>query len=56
MCGAVENPSQEAREAYGCRLILVRPDQFVAWTGDVIPDDPKMLMRKVTGQPQSSAH
>jgi hypothetical protein len=26
------------REAYGCKLILVRPDQFVAWCGDTLRD------------------
>ena len=38
------------REAYGCRMILVRPDQFIAWTGDAGPDDADALMRKVAGQ------
>ena len=38
------------REAYGCRLILVRPDQHVAWVGDEVPEDPEWVMRRVTGQ------
>ena len=38
------------REAYGRRLILVRPDQFVAWSGDAAPDDADALLRKVSGQ------
>jgi 2-polyprenyl-6-methoxyphenol hydroxylase-like FAD-dependent oxidoreductase len=38
------------REAYGCRLILLRPDQFIAWTGDAAPDDAEALLRKVSGQ------
>ena len=27
------------REQYGCHLVLVRPDQHVAWAGDALPDD-----------------
>jgi 2-polyprenyl-6-methoxyphenol hydroxylase-like FAD-dependent oxidoreductase len=38
------------REAYGCRLVLVRPDQFIAWTGDAAPEDADALLRKVSGQ------
>ena len=38
------------REQYGARLVLVRPDQFVAWTGDVAPDDVAALMSTVTGR------
>jgi 2-polyprenyl-6-methoxyphenol hydroxylase-like FAD-dependent oxidoreductase len=37
------------RAAYKRRLILVRPDQFVAWTGDEAPADPADLLRRVTG-------
>jgi hypothetical protein len=38
------------REAYGARLVLVRPDQYVAWTGDAAPDDPARLWATVTGR------
>jgi len=37
------------RGAYGCRYILVRPDQHVAWAGDQPPADPSLLLRKVSG-------
>lgn len=38
------------REAYEARLVLVRPDQFVAWTGDRAPADAEALFAKVAGQ------
>jgi len=38
------------RESYGRCLVLVRPDQFIAWTGDAVPDDADALLRKVSGQ------
>src|SRR5262249_16945434 len=38
------------RTAYEQRLVLVRPDQFVAWTGDALPDDPIPLIEQVTGR------
>ncbi len=37
------------RTAYGGRFILVRPDQYVAWTGDELPTDPTVVLRKVVG-------
>lgn len=40
----------DGREAYGCRMILVRPDQFIAWTGDTGPADATALMSKVAGR------
>jgi 2-polyprenyl-6-methoxyphenol hydroxylase-like FAD-dependent oxidoreductase len=38
------------REAYEARLVLVRPDQYVVWTGDRPPPDPAAILRKVAGQ------
>jgi hypothetical protein len=46
----VRDTYADGREAYGSRLILVRPDQFVAWTGDEAPDDVDRLLRTVTGR------
>ncbi len=37
------------REVYGARLILVRPDQYVVWTGDAAPSDTRSVMAKMTG-------
>jgi hypothetical protein len=31
-------------------MILVRPDQFIAWIGDRGPDDALAVMRKVAGR------
>jgi 4-hydroxyisophthalate hydroxylase len=38
------------REAYGSRLMLVRPDQYVVWTGDSAPDDLPRLLARVVGR------
>jgi 2-polyprenyl-6-methoxyphenol hydroxylase-like FAD-dependent oxidoreductase len=37
------------RERYGAHLLLVRPDQHIAWRGDRLPDDPVALIDKVRG-------
>jgi hypothetical protein len=37
------------REDYGSRLVLVRPDQYVAWTGDATPPDAAGIVRRVAG-------
>jgi hypothetical protein len=39
----------EARELYGRNLVLVRPDQHVAWRGDDEPSTPMELMDLVRG-------
>ena len=38
------------REQYGCHLVLVRPDQHVAWAGDAAPDHPGGLLATVAGR------
>jgi 2-polyprenyl-6-methoxyphenol hydroxylase-like FAD-dependent oxidoreductase len=40
----------DGRAEYGSRLVLVRPDQHVAWAGDVPPDDLDGLIRMVAGR------
>ena len=39
----------DGRETYESKLILVRPDQYVAWCGDEEPEDVAALMDKVIG-------
>jgi hypothetical protein len=43
------------RAAYGQRLILVRPDQYVAWTGNDPPADATAVLRKAVGAAASHA-
>jgi 2-polyprenyl-6-methoxyphenol hydroxylase-like FAD-dependent oxidoreductase len=45
----VQDTWSGGREAYEARMILVRPDQYVVWTGDAAPADADTLMRKVAG-------
>jgi hypothetical protein len=46
-------PDPAARALYGGDLVLVRPDQHVAWRGDALPADPDALLRRVSGHPLS---
>jgi len=46
----IEDTRREACEAYGASLILLRPDQFVAWSGDAAPADVAGLLRRVAGR------
>lgn len=45
----LELSGAEARELYGRALVIVRPDQHVAWRGDELPADCDALIRLVTG-------
>lgn len=45
----VVDTSAELRAAYGSRYILVRPDQYVAWTGSQLPTNASALLRRVAG-------
>ncbi|HEU0167141.1 MAG TPA: FAD-dependent monooxygenase [Chloroflexota bacterium] len=38
------------REAYEAHLVLVRPDQYVVWTGNEPPADAAALLKRVTGR------
>jgi hypothetical protein len=45
----VRDDSAEAREFYEAALILVRPDQFVAWDSDGDVTDAEGIIRRVVG-------
>ena len=42
------------RDAYEARLILVRPDQYVAWAGDDVAVGARAVLERVTGQGEST--
>lgn len=37
------------RDRYGARFALIRPDQHVAWRGDLLPADAEAVLSQVTG-------
>jgi 2-polyprenyl-6-methoxyphenol hydroxylase-like FAD-dependent oxidoreductase len=39
----------DARDLYGRDLVLVRPDQYIAWRGNSPPADPDRLWDQITG-------
>ena len=45
----IKDTAEGERKAYKSSLVLVRPDQYVAWSGDRLPDDAGELIRTVTG-------
>jgi len=45
----VVDASDDCRSAYGCRYVLVRPDQYIAWTGNQLPADAPALLRRMAG-------
>jgi 2-polyprenyl-6-methoxyphenol hydroxylase-like FAD-dependent oxidoreductase len=47
----VDIESDEARKLYAAKLVLVRPDGFVAWRSDVEPRDAVRLIDVVRGAP-----
>jgi 2-polyprenyl-6-methoxyphenol hydroxylase-like FAD-dependent oxidoreductase len=50
----VEDSAEDERQRYGAALVLVRPDQFVAWTGTgpVAPGRAQALVQQVRGAGQ----
>ena len=45
----IEDTPEAGREAYEAALVLVRPDQFVAWTSNDEAVDPKAVLTKACG-------
>jgi hypothetical protein len=41
--------SEELRDLYAADLVLIRPDQIVAWRGNRQPEDPALLMAQLIG-------
>ncbi len=39
----------QARQLYERNLVLIRPDQHVAWRGDRVPDNPNAIVDRVRG-------
>ena len=46
----IRDTCRDERARYEARLILVRPDQYVVWSGDELPDDVHALMARATGR------
>jgi hypothetical protein len=46
----IRDSCRDEREAYRARLILVRPDRYIAWVGDSAPDHADAIIRKVIGR------
>ena len=46
---SVDIAADEAGNAYAEKLVLVRPDQHIAWRGMVEPDDCDALIARITG-------
>ncbi|RQR27559.1 FAD-monooxygenase [Burkholderia sp. Bp9142] len=45
----VDIRDDHARNIYECDLVLVRPDQHVAWRGDAMPSNPYAVIDRVRG-------
>jgi 2-polyprenyl-6-methoxyphenol hydroxylase-like FAD-dependent oxidoreductase len=45
-----ENTSKDLLDLYKYNLILVRPDQYVAWRGDKVPEDLNSVLKLVSGR------
>ena len=45
----VRDTYAEGRSRYASKLVLVRPDQYVVWTGDQPPENVDALLQRVTG-------
>jgi 4-hydroxyisophthalate hydroxylase len=46
----VHDNYEDDRRAYEAKLVLVRPDRYIAWTGDALPDDPPLDAAAILGR------
>jgi 4-hydroxyisophthalate hydroxylase len=46
----VRDTQTDGRDRYEAKLILVRPDQYVVWTGNEINGEAQSVLQKVTGR------
>jgi hypothetical protein len=49
----VRDSYDQGRRAYEAKFILVRPDRYVAWTGNEPPDNPVTILAKAVAQPSA---
>jgi hypothetical protein len=45
----IRDTAKDGREAYEKKLVLVRPDQFISWSGEQAPPDPVAMLRTAVG-------
>jgi hypothetical protein len=51
----VRDSYRDGREAYETKMILVRPDRYVAWIGNAAPNDIAALLGKTAGRTKLTA-
>jgi hypothetical protein len=49
----VRDSYDQGRRAYEAKFILVRPDRYIAWTGNSPPTDAVAILAKATAKPQA---